>query len=391
MISLARLCTLFPGEKMRLIRGLLLMAVLVVALPVSAADQYWVFFGTYTGGKSKGIYRAEFDPATGALGEPQLAAETTSPSFLAISSTGKNLYCVGEVNEVNGKKGGGVTAFALDPKTGQLTKLNQLLSGGAGPCHVALSPDDKTAVVANYGGGSCAFFSINPDGSLKSQTKFFQHEGTGPNKQRQEKAHAHCGAIPVGQHAFVVDLGIDRVKLYRLKPGTAETAGEFVLPPGSGPRHISLDMQNGYAFICGELNSTANVVKFNPNHPEVEPKVVQSLSTLPGGKPVPGNSTAEIVRHPNGKFVYVSNRGHNSIAAFAWDGSKLTPVGHATEGIKIPRNFNIDPTGKWMIVANQDGDSAVVFAIGNDGVPQPTGRTVTVGKPVCVKFVPKAK
>lgn len=356
-----------------------------------AADKYWVYFGTYTGGKdgSKGIYRSEFDTTTGSLTEPQVAAEVGSPSFLAIAPSGTALYAIGETTG-NKKDGGGVYAFRLDPATGRLTKLNQLTSGGAGPCHIVTDPEGKFAVVANYSGGSCAAFRLKPDGSLDARTAFVQHKGNSVNPGRQKEPHAHCGTFDnSGKFAFVVDLGLDKVMVYNIdrETGALTATTPIQLPAGSGPRHIQFTPDNRIAFVCGELDCTANVVKMDPA--TGQGKVVQSVSTLPSGKPGKGDSTAEVRIHPSGKFVYVSNRGHNSIAAFGWDGQKLTPIGHASEGIKTPRNFNLDPSGKWMLVANQDGNDVVVFAVGDDGLPKPTGAKVRVPKPVCVKFLAK--
>ena len=368
---------------------------LPAAAPAPAADpaptsgKYWVYFGTYTGGKtgSKGIYRSEFDTKTGKLSEPQVAAEVGSPSFLAIAPNGKALYAVGEGG---GKDGGGVYAFRLDPATGGLTKLNELTSGGAGPCHISTDKDGAFAAVANYGGGSSAVFKLKDDGSLEARTAFTQHQGGSVNKARQSGPHGHCAMFDeTGRHVLVVDLGLDKVLVFKLNrdTGAVSDAGFVKLPDGSGPRHIHVAPSNDLAFVCGELDCTANVVKLDLAGGKHQ--VIQSVSTLPGGKPGKGDSTAEVRIHPSGKFVYVSNRGHDSIAAFGWDGRKLTPIGHATEGIKIPRNFNIDPTGRWMLVANQDGNDVVVFAIGEDGLPKPTGTKVNVPKPVCVKFLAK--
>ena len=205
------------------------------------------------------------------------------------------------------------------------------------------------------------------------------------------KPHGHCGAFsPDGNTGYVVDLGTDHVHRFTRAAGAELkldlTPSPITLPPGSGPRHIALDPDGKLAFVNGELDSTLNVVRLGADG---KGEVVESASTLPGGKAVKGNSTAEVVRHPSGKFVYVSNRGHNSIAAFAWDGVKLKPLGHATESIKVPRNFNLSPDGDWMLVANQDGNDVAVFKVGADGLPTPTGTTVKVGKPVCVKFLAK--
>ena len=375
-----------------MLRTLLALAGLALLAQTStAADSYWVYLGGYTGGKTggKGIMVASMDAKTGQLTPPVLAAEVGSPSFLAISPDGKTLYAVGEGGG-GGKDGGPVYAFRIDPATGLLTKLNQLTSGGSGPCHVSTDKAGKFAVVANYGGGSVAVFSLNDDGSLKARTAFVQHEGKSVNPGNQQGPHAHSGFFDeTGGFVLVADLGIDKVLIYKLDRATGaitpHTTPFVTLPPGSGPRHFHIDPSNKLLFVNGEINSTVNAVTLDLAGPGTA--VTQSLSTLP--KPTPGNSTAECRIHPSGKFVYVSNRGHNSIAAFANDGGKLTPIGHATDGIKIPRNFNIDPSGQWMLVASQDGNDVAVFSIGDDGLPKPTGTKVSSPAPVCVKFLAK--
>jgi 6-phosphogluconolactonase len=371
----------------RLVLSVTLMGLMAMTSP--AADKFFTYFGGYTGGKSggKGIMVSEFDSGTGKLTEPKLAVAVGSPSFLAISPDNKTLYAVGESS---GKDGGGVNSYRIDPKSGELTLLKQLTSGGSGPCHISTDKAGKFAVVSNYGGGSAAVFSLSDDGSLKARTAFVQHSGKSINKGNQEGPHAHCGFFDEsGEFVLVADLGIDQVLIYKLNRETGEIAPHttpFVkMPPGTGPRHLHVDPKNKLMFVNGEINSTVNVVAMDLPAGKVEVK--QTLSTLPA--PVKGNSTAECRIHPNGKFVYVSNRGHNSVAVFKNDGGKLSAVGHATGDIKIPRNFNIDPTGKWMLIASQDADHVGVFSIGEDGIPMETKEKVSVAKPVCVKFVVK--
>jgi 6-phosphogluconolactonase len=363
------------------------LMLLASAATISAADS-WVYFGTYTDkAGSKGIYKSKLDTATGKLSEPELAAEAASPSFLAIHPSGKYLYAVGETG---GTDGGAVLAFSIDPKTGALSKLNDGTTGGSGPCHISISPKGDYATVANYGGGSTAVFKLDPDGKIAGRVGFSQHKGSSADKGRQEGPHAHCSFFdPKGHYILTVDLGIDRVKVFTLDPdsGLKEVNhGDVITPPGAGPRHIAIAPDGKFAYVCGELDSTVNVVELG--WAAGKNKVVQSLSTLT--EPVKGNSTAECILSPSGKFVYVSNRGHNSIAVFkVGEDRHLTAAGHITGDIKIPRNFNIDPSGKWMLIASQDGEKVGVWELDqNTGLGKETGNTVKVSKPVCVKFVP---
>lgn len=361
------------------------------ATPVSAADlpvpdSFWVFFGTYTGGKgeSKGIYRSKLDMKTGKLSEPEVAVEMESPSFLAIHPTSKFLYAVGGGG---GTTGGPVVAFGLDTKTGQLTKLNEALSGTSGPCHVSVHPSGNAVTVANYGGGSTAILAVEADGKLGKRLADIQHKGSGPNSSRQKEPHAHCSFFdPTGAYALTVDLGIDKVKVFKLSNSGVEEvpSADIATPPGSGPRHIAIAKDGKFAYVCGEIDSTVNVIKLDLGG---KSELIQSLSTL--AAPVKNNSTAECILHPSGKFVYVSNRVGNNIAVFkVGEDRKLTAAGHITGDISIPRNFNIDPTGKWMLIASQDGHKVGVYAVdAKTGGAKETGVSVKVGSPVCVKFV----
>jgi 6-phosphogluconolactonase len=375
-------------------RLLVLLGVLLLALPSLAADKYWVFLGTYTSANgSKGIYRCELDSATGKLSAPELAAEVGSPSFVHIAPDGKTLYSVGEAP---GSDGGGVYSWKLDPATGKLSDRVSLTSKGAGPCHISTDAKNQFAIVANYGGGSCTTFKLKPDGSLDSRTGFIQHSGKVFDEKRQGGPHGHCGFFDAtGTLAFVCDLGLDKVMIHKLNRNTGEIAPHdpaFVkLPDRSGPRHIHIAPDNNVAFANGEIDMSVHVIKMDVKGNKFE--LVQSLSTLPeGDKVVPQFSTAETRIHPNGKFLYVSNRGHNTIAAFSYDHEKmkLTPIGHIRGDIKTPRNFNISPDGKWMLIASQDGAKVGVYTIDEKtGLAKETEHSVKVDRPVCVKFLAK--
>jgi 6-phosphogluconolactonase len=364
----------------------------LAAAPLLAAEpsKYWVFVGTYTGKQSKGIYRCEFDAATGKLGKPELAAEVASPSFLAIHPSKKFLYAVGETGA--GKKSGAVHAFTLDAKSGELKRIGSAESRGAGPCHLVVDATGKNVLVANYGGGSLAMLPLRPDGNFSGGSTAVQYVGKGANAQRQEAPHAHSVNLdPNNKIAVVADLGLDQLHIYKFDPDNLSlkaSESTFKLADGAGPRHFAFHPTKPFAYVINELNCTINALHYTT---EGKFESVQTITTLPH-EFRQGYSTAEVQVHPSGKFVYGSNRGHNSIAGFKVDqeSGKLTAIGHQGEGIKTPRNFGIDPTGKWMIVGNQDGHSMVVFAINPEsGELTPTGPTVEVGAPVCVKFVAK--
>lgn len=352
-----------------------------------------VYIGTYTSGsKSKGIYRLDYDSETGKLGAPVLVAETTDPSFLAIHPGGKYVYACNEINEFGGKKNdGSLSAFAIDAKTGALKLLNQKSSGGGVPCHVVCDAAGKHLLAANYTGGSACVYEIMGDGSLGERTGFAQHEGAAKvDPNRQEKPHAHSINLDkANKFAFVADLGLDKVLIYKFSGKgdlTANEPGFVAVPAGGGPRHFAFHPNGKFAYTNNELSSSVTAMSYDAAKGELS--VLQTISTLPKGG-FKGNSTAEVQVHPTGKFLYCSNRGHNSIAMFTIDAStgQLTAIGQQGKDIKTPRNFGIDPAGKHLIVANQDSDSLVVFRIDQKtGALESTGTKVEVPRPVCVKF-----
>ena len=353
-----------------------------------------VYIGTYTGpAGSKGIYAARLDPATGGLSTPALAAEGRNPSFLASTADGRFLYTVNEVDALEGKPGGAVTGYAIDKATGALKLLNSQSTVGGGPAHVSVA--GKMVFVANYGGGSVAAYQIQADGTLKPHSAFAQHAGSSVNAARQKGPHAHAAtADPSGHFLYVPDLGLDQVLVYRidaaagtLAPATPPFAP--VLPAGAGPRHIAIAKDGKHAYVITEMLCT--IVAFDRNTSTGALTPIQTISTLPAGQAVAeGFSTAEVLLHPSGKYLYGSNRGHDSLVVYAVDQSsgKLTLVQHVPTGGKMPRAFNIDPTGTFLLAGNQNSDSIVVFRIDQaTGKLTPTGHTATVGKPVSFEFV----
>ena len=361
----------------------------------SAPKSLRVFVGTYTRDASQGIYAFDLDLASGALEPRGLAAELRNPSFVAIHPNRKSLYAVSEVSDAGGRPTGGVSAFAIDGGSGELKRLNSQPSGGAGPCHLVVDPSGKCVLVANYGGGSVASIPIKSDGSLAEPASVIQHQGKSVNPGRQEAPHAHSINVdPTKQYAVAADLGLDKLLVYKLNAdaGTLRPhdPASASVEPGAGPRHFAFHPNGRFAYVINELALTVTAFTWDAKRGALE--TIHSVSTLPddfeGSRE--GLSTAEVQVHPSGKFLYGSNRGHDTIAIFAVDREtgRLTPVGHQSTGGKIPRNFGIDPTGKYLLAANQNSDSVVVFRIdGQSGKLSPTGHKVEVASPVCVKFL----
>jgi 6-phosphogluconolactonase len=351
-----------------------------------------VFFGTYTTGNSpsKGIYTGRLDLDTGTLTAVALATASTNPSYLALHPGGRFLYAVNEVSDFEGNASGGVEAFAIGSSGTELRRLNQVASGGGAPCHLAIDRRARFVVVANYGGGSVASFPVQDDGRLGPRAGFVQHEGHGPNPRRQEAAHAHMTAFdPAGRRLFVCDLGIDRVRVY--DPGPAGALVPNVPPsvslrPGAGPRHLAFAPGGRFVYVNNELDSTVTVFTHDPDSGVMS--AVETVTTLPVGF-TGANSTAHVQLTPDGRFLYVSNRGDDSLAVFRIDErtGRLTAAGHASTGGKTPRDFAIDPTGSFLLAANQDSDTVVVFRIDHQtGVLVPVGQPVPVPRPVCVAY-----
>lgn len=354
-----------------------------------------VFVGTYTGEKtgSKGIYAFRFDDASGALTPLGLKAETASPSFLATNASGRVLYAVNEVGNFGGGKAGSVSSFSVDPATGGLTPLGEPVSTqGEHPCHLQCDATGRALAVANYSGGNFAVFPLGPDGRIGTPPTILRGKGAGPNKARQSGPHGHQTVFdPSNRFMLAVDLGIDQVLVYRFDAATGRVAANepasAALPPGSGPRHLAFHPSGRFVFVINELDSTISTLSWTPETGVLAP--LSTVSTLPQGFAAT-SSTAEIAVHPNGRFVYGSNRGHDSIAVFtAGADGRLTPVEHEPTRGQAPRHFTLDPSGRWLIAANQNSNSLAVFGVDqNSGALTPSGPLAPVGGPVCVLFMP---
>jgi len=369
-----------------------LVSLLLLSL-TGFSQQYYLFVGCYTegsfkNGESKGLFVYRFDAATGDL-TPVSSIATDNPSYLAPSADGKFLY---SVNETDGAKPGGVSAFSFDKATGKLTFINKQASGGDDPCYISVDKGRKWAVVANYGGGNYSVLPIRADGSLASATETIQDEGTGPNKARQEKAHVHSTIFAPNEKLLAVcDLGTDKITLLHFDPDAAAkplTRDSVVsVTPGSGPRHTVFSPKKPFVYAIDELSGTVDAYritagKFTP---------IQRISAQPEG--YHGDiGSADIHITPDGRFLYASNRGDaNSLAIFSINpgSGQLTLQGFQSTLGKTPRNFLIDPTGHWLLVANQNGKNVVVFKRDlKTGALTDTHKRIELPAPVCLKMEP---
>ncbi len=362
-----------------------------------------VYVGTYTEairfgtgevfqGKGEGIHIFRLNRDTGALEQIGVARGVKNPSFLCLSPDARFLYSVNELKTDDGRDGGMVSAFSVDPATGSLEFLNTQPTKGGDPCHVTMDAHGAHVIVANYTGGSIAVYPVESDGRLGTASSFVQHEGSSVNKNRQAGPHAHSGVLDAeNKFLHVPDLGQDRVVCYRYDKATGriseEASASLSSDPGAGPRHLVFSPDGKFAYVINELNSTITVCTHEQSSGTM--RSIESVSTLPPG--FEGESScADIHMHPTGRYLYASNRGHDSIAIYRRDASSgaLEPIGHEpTQGL-TPRNFVLDREGGLMLVANQSSDNIVPFTIdGSTGLLHPTGTTNRVGTPVCVKIV----
>lgn len=345
-----------------------------------------VFLGTYTNGDSKGIYSCRFDGETGELDRLRLAAETPSPAFLALHPNKKFLYAVNETKDQEGDSGS-VTAFEItDAEGGALKKLDTKSSHGGWPCHLAISPTGNSVMTANYDGGTVGVLEIKEDGSLGKTLNVIKHEGSSVNKERQEKPHPHATMIdPAGKFVFVADLGLDQILSYELQDNGSlgDRNGATKVAPGSGPRHLAFHPGGNFAYVINEMLRTITAFTYRAATGTLTE--IQTVSTVAEGWET--GSTAEIFAHPNGKFLYGSNRGHDSIAAYRInaESGELLSVDLEKSGGKTPRSFGIDPEGRFLIAANRNSGDLHVFAIDpSTGALEPGTGRIEVPSPVCV-------
>ncbi len=365
--------------------------------------EHLVFAGTYsepirfgTGqileGKGKGIYSFRFDPKSGKLTPHGLTENVRNPSYLCFDKDRRFLYSVNELKEFEGQFGGGMSAFRIDQDTGALTFLNSKPTKGTDPCHIIVDKTGQFVFVANFASGSIIGYRIAADGSLGEEVAFVQHEGSSVDPRRQTGPHSHAVEFDgTGRFAYVPELGLDKVMIYELdqKTGAVKPASQpwVSVAPGAGPRQLVMHPKGRFAYLINELNSTMTAYGYDSKTGALTE--LQTLSTLPAGF-TGATSCAEVQITPDGKFLYGSNRGHNSLVIYAVDPDKgtLTVVGHESTRGAIPRNFEIDPTGRFVIVANQDSDNLVPFALDPaTGKLAAIGEIATCPTPICVRFV----
>lgn len=359
--------------------------------PESGGDLL-VFFGTYTRTGSEGIYTYRMDPESGALERLSVVSGIENPSFLALHPSGRHLYAVSEIAEFEGQKTGTVSAYSIDSASGQLSFLNLQPSAGAIPCHLVVDQAGRNLLLATYTGGTVASFPIDSEGRLGPAVSVIQHEGSSVDPVRQTGPRAHSINLdPGNRFAVAADLGTDEVMVYRFDTATGvlepNEPPSVSVAPGGGPRHFAFHPSGRFGYVINEMGSTVTAFRYDGEKGTLDP--IQTITTLP--EDFQGvTHTAEVRVHPSGRFLYGSNRGHDSIAIFSIDQEtgQLTARGQEPTRGKTPRNFEIDPAGTWLLAANQDSDSVVVFRIDSQtGALEATGQTADVPMPVCIRML----
>jgi 6-phosphogluconolactonase len=370
-------------------KNFIITAIASIVLFFPPAKENYLIVGTYTGGNSEGVYVYKFNSGDGSFKEVS-HVKTSNPSFVAVSPNEKFVYAVHEDAASNGK-GGEISAFSFDKKTGTLTYLNEQPTEGDHPCYVIVDKTAKWVIAANYSSGSLSVLPINTNGSLGNPITTIHHQGSGKDKDRQAAPHVHCTVLsPDNRFLFVADLGIDKVMIYSFNAATGKLSPAKIpfakTVDGSGPRHFIFHPNNKYAYLVEELSGTVEAYQYNNG----VLKNIQRISTMPAGDTsFPGSADIHISQ--DGKFLYASNRStSNTIAIFKINSAdgKLTIIGHQSTMGKTPRNFNFDPSGDYLLVANQNDDQVVIFKRDKTtGLLTDTGKRIGVGKPVCLKWI----
>ncbi len=353
-----------------------------------------VYTGSYTDhdvedhGYGRGIYRFELDTDSGALSGMQLAAEASNPNFVLFSRDGARLYSVAELGTGSDPAGAAIRRYDVDRATGALALRSEVEIGVSGPCHLSLDPQERAVFAGCYTGGGAVMVPLGGAGELGAPVRTL-HRGSSVNPERQEAPHPHSANVTAdGRFLHVPDLGIDRVVTYRVEhaPARLTRICDAASNPGAGPRHLAFTPDGAFAYVMGEMASTIMAFRCERDGRLTH---LQTLTSLPAGYSGE-NSTADVRMHPRGHVVYCSNRGHDSIAVFSVDrrSGELTPLGHVSTGGRTPRGFNVDPSGTWLLAANEQSGSVLSFRIDGAGMPVPTGASIDVPRPTCVAFAP---
>lgn len=356
----------------------------------AAPESYWVYIGTFTFGDGQGIYASKLDLKAGTLSEPRLAADAVDPNYLTIHPKLPVLYAVAGSKPPEKRQSGEVMAWTINPATGALSPLNQMATGGREAVYIAVNPQATLAVAAHYSSASVVALPLSSTGELRPVSSQAQQQGSSINPKRQQHSFPHSITFdPAGRFAFSPDLGADKIFMYRTDDGqlAPNDPPSVTIAPGSGPRHLVFDAAGTHAYLVNELNSTISAFHYDSNRGALT--LAQTISTLPAD--FQGSNTgADIRLHPSGKFLYASNRGHESLAIFAVDAAdgKLTAIGYVPVHVKMPRGFAIDPTGQYLIAAGQQSDSLALFAIDIATGNLTFREIIKAPKPVCVTFFP---